>query len=98
MTFKMEEIVESHVSNNRPESKMLGVVATTAAASLGVEEMFGVPGREARALVDPQRVAVAAVMAAVAAGDRPHFLLPVLHSLGCDLGRSDGSPCHSTTT
>ena len=98
MTFKMEEIVESHASNDRPKSKTLGVVATTAAASLGVEEMLGVPGREAKALVDPQCVAVAAVMAAVAAGDRLHLLLPVLHSPGCDLGRSDGSPCNSTTT
>ena len=44
MTFKMGEIVGSHASHERPESRMLGVVAITAAAS--VEEMLGVPRGE----------------------------------------------------
>ena len=94
----MEEIAKGDARTARAESRMLGVVATTAVANLVVEEMLGVSGREATALAGLQCVAMAAVMAATAAGNRPHAILPGLRSLGCDLGRSDGSLCHFTTT
>ena len=96
MTLKMEEIAKDDAA--RAESRMLGIMETTAAANLVVEEMLGVPWREAKALAGLRCVAMAAIMAATAAGNRPHAILPVLRSLGCDLGRSDGSLCHSTTT